>query len=100
MKCGAPCVKHCSTNTLAGARRTWRESRRATFAQTTWPIPDFTWDGYINCREVDGLYRGFKTKGAEITRELEVAFYQMKEFELKACNGHILCFAHDISDEP
>jgi uncharacterized glyoxalase superfamily protein PhnB len=61
--------------------------------------PDFTWDAYINCRDVDALYREFKTKGAEIIREPEVAFYEMKEFELKDCNGYILCFGHDTSSE-
>jgi uncharacterized glyoxalase superfamily protein PhnB len=34
-------------------------------------------------RDGDSLYREFKAKGAEITREPEVTFYEMKEFELK-----------------
>lgn len=59
--------------------------------------PDFTWDAYVRCRDVDALYQEFKGKGAEIVREPEVAFYQMKEFEVKDCNGYIVCFAQDVS---
>jgi uncharacterized glyoxalase superfamily protein PhnB len=60
-------------------------------------FPDFAWDAYVRCHDVDALYREFKTKGAQITREREVTFYQMKEFEVKDCNGYILCFAQDVS---
>jgi len=59
--------------------------------------PDFTWDAYVRCRDLDALYQEFKSKGAEIIREPEVAFYQMKEFEVKDCNGYTLCFAQDVS---
>jgi uncharacterized glyoxalase superfamily protein PhnB len=59
--------------------------------------PEFTWDAYVRCHDVDVLYQEFKAKGAQITREPEVAFYEMKEFEVKDCNGYILCFAQDVS---
>jgi predicted enzyme related to lactoylglutathione lyase len=62
--------------------------------------PDFTWDAYIRCHDADALYAEFKSKGAQITRDPEVAFYEMKEFELQDCNGYILCFAHNTSLEP
>jgi len=39
----------------------------------------------------------FKAKGAQIIREPEVTFYEMKEFEVKDCNGYILCFAQNVS---
>jgi predicted enzyme related to lactoylglutathione lyase len=55
--------------------------------------PNFTWDAYVRCRDVDALYNEFKSKNAKITREPEVAFYNMKEFELTDCNGYTLCFA-------
>lgn len=59
--------------------------------------PEFTWDAYVRCHDVDALYQQFKAKGAQITREPEVTFYQMKEFEVQDCNGYILCFAQDVS---
>jgi uncharacterized glyoxalase superfamily protein PhnB len=59
--------------------------------------PDFTWDAYVNCRNGDALYQEFKAKGATITREPEVAFYEMKEFEVQDCNGYIICFGQDTS---
>jgi predicted enzyme related to lactoylglutathione lyase len=57
--------------------------------------PEFTWDAYVRCRNVDALYQEFKTKGVKITREPEVAFYEMKEFEMQDCNGYTLCFAQN-----
>jgi uncharacterized glyoxalase superfamily protein PhnB len=60
-------------------------------------FPDFTWDAYIRCHNVDALYQEFNAKGAQITREPEVTFYEMKEFEVQDCNGYILCFAQDVS---
>jgi len=62
--------------------------------------PDFTWDAYIRCHDADALYAEFKSKDAQITRDPEVAFYEMKEFELQDCNGYILCFAHNTSLKP
>ena len=59
--------------------------------------PDFAWDAYVRCRDVDALYRECQAAGAEIVRKAEVAFYEMKEFELKDLNGYILCFAEDTS---
>ena len=59
--------------------------------------PDFTWDAYINCKDSDALYREFKAKGAEITREPEVTFYEMKEFEVQDCNSYRICFGQDTS---
>jgi len=59
--------------------------------------PDFTWDAYLKCRDGDALYREFKAKGAQITRGPEVKFYEMKEFELRDCNGYIICFGQDTS---
>ena len=60
-------------------------------------FPDFTWDAYVRCHNVD---QEFKAKGAQITREPEATFYEMKEFEVKDCNGYILCFAQDVSAAP
>jgi len=63
-------------------------------------FPDFTWDAYVRCHNVDALYQEFKAKGAQITREPEDTLYEMKEFEVKDCNGYILCFAQDVSAAP
>jgi len=61
--------------------------------------PDFTWDAYVRCRDVAALLQEFRSKGAEIAREPQVMPYEMKEFEVKDCNGYILCFAQDVSAE-
>jgi hypothetical protein len=44
--------------------------------------------------------REYKARGAEITREPEVTFYEMKEFELMDSNGYLICFGQDTSLEP
>jgi predicted enzyme related to lactoylglutathione lyase len=61
--------------------------------------PEITWDAYVNCRDGDALYEEFKSKGAKIMREPEVAFYQMKEFEIEDCNAYWICFGQDTRDE-
>jgi uncharacterized glyoxalase superfamily protein PhnB len=61
--------------------------------------PEFTWDAYVNCQNVGTLYEEFKAKGAQITREPQVTFYQMKEFELTDCNGYTLCFGQNVTWE-
>jgi hypothetical protein len=48
----------------------------------------------VNCRDGDALYLEFKAKG-EITRAPEVTLFEIKEFELKDCNGYIICFGQD-----
>jgi predicted enzyme related to lactoylglutathione lyase len=60
--------------------------------------PDFTWDAYVNCQNGGALYEEFKRKGAEITREPEVTFYEMQEFEVRDCNGYTICFGTDKSE--
>jgi uncharacterized glyoxalase superfamily protein PhnB len=59
---------------------------RGTFGPTRWPNPTSHGTRMVNCGDADSLYWEFKAKGTEITREPEVTFYEMKEFELKDCN--------------
>jgi predicted enzyme related to lactoylglutathione lyase len=59
--------------------------------------PDFNWDAAVTVCDLDALYNEFKSKGAKITREPEVIFYQMKEFEIEDCNGYCICFGQDTS---
>jgi len=60
--------------------------------------PEFSWDAYVRCARVDALHAELKARNAQITRALEVMAYQMKEFEVRDCNGYTICFAEDVSE--
>jgi len=47
---------------------------------------------YIDVENIDDVYGKIKTQ-AEITKKLETAWYGMREFSIKDCNGYILGFA-------
>lgn len=47
---------------------------------------------YFEIEDVDAYYDKIKDK-AEIIKGINTAWYGMKEFYLKDCNGYILCFA-------
>ena len=40
-----------------------------------------------------------RAKGAKIVREPNDTVYEMREFEVRDPDGHLLCFAHDISGQ-
>src|SRR5262249_1569113 len=61
--------------------------------------PEAGWDAYVRVSGGGRLYEEFKAKGAKIIREPDVTFYQMKEFEVKDCNGYGLCFGEGVGGE-
>jgi len=50
---------------------------------------------YIEVEDIEALYQELKPK-VEIVKELENAWYGMKEFYIKDCNGYILAFAERV----
>jgi len=50
---------------------------------------------YIEVEDIEALYQELKPK-VEIVRELKNAWYGMKEFYIKDCNGYILAFAERV----
>lgn len=58
------------------------------------------WDAYINVDSADALFEELRAKGATIVREPDDTVYEMREFEVRDPDGHLLCFAHDISRKP
>ncbi|HET6372695.1 MAG TPA: VOC family protein [Candidatus Polarisedimenticolia bacterium] len=58
--------------------------------------PEASWDAYIRVQDSVALCEEFRSKGAKVIREPEVAFYEMKEFEIEACDGYIVCFGQDV----
>jgi catechol 2,3-dioxygenase-like lactoylglutathione lyase family enzyme len=58
------------------------------------------WDAYINVGNADALFEELRAKGAKILRVPCDAVYEMREFEVEDPDGHVLCFAHDLSGEP
>jgi predicted enzyme related to lactoylglutathione lyase len=55
------------------------------------------WDAYIWVADLSALHQEFQAKGASIIRGPESTFYETRKFEMKDCNGHVLCLGQDIS---
>ena len=55
------------------------------------------WNIYVHVTDLEGLLEEFRTAGAEITRQIEVTAYGMREFELKDPDGNTICFGIDAS---
>ena len=55
-------------------------------------------DVYIHTEDVDSLYEELKTRGAKIVGELEAKPWGLKEFEVEASGGYVLCFAQRIAE--
>ncbi|MDX2035958.1 MAG: VOC family protein [Isosphaeraceae bacterium] len=58
------------------------------------------WDVYIRVSDADALHEEFVARGVVIARPPETAFYRMREFEVQDLDGHVLCFAHDVTAPP
>jgi len=56
---------------------------------------DACWDAYVRVVGVEALYEEFKSRGVKIAREIEIAPYGNKDFDIEDCNGYVLCFGED-----
>src|SRR5262249_38413607 len=57
---------------------------------------DSPWDAYIWVKDSTALYEELRAKGVKITRELEVADYGCRDFDVEDNSGYILCFGEDV----
>jgi uncharacterized glyoxalase superfamily protein PhnB len=58
-----------------------------------------SFDAYFWVRDANALFPEFKSKGADIAFEpIDRKLYGMREFAVRDLDGHVLIFAHDISD--
>jgi catechol 2,3-dioxygenase-like lactoylglutathione lyase family enzyme len=57
-----------------------------------------TWDAFFWVNDADALHSEFVDKGADIAYgPLIQESYQMREFALRDCDGHVLGFGHSLS---
>ena len=61
---------------------------------------DGRFDAYFWVRDADALFAEFSANGADIVCEPEDYEYQMREFQVRDLDGHLLAFGHDISGAP
>jgi catechol 2,3-dioxygenase-like lactoylglutathione lyase family enzyme len=58
---------------------------------------DGRFDAYFWVRDADALFAEFQARGADIVCEPEDQVYQMREFQVRDPDGHLLAFGHDLS---
>jgi predicted enzyme related to lactoylglutathione lyase len=58
--------------------------------------PDACWDAYIRVTDADALYEELRSRGVKITREIENAPYNCRDFDIEDNSGYILCFGQDL----
>jgi len=56
-------------------------------------------DAYFSVRDADALYDEYKAKGADLVCAPENQPYMMREFQVRDPDGHVLIFAHDVSNQ-
>ena len=54
-------------------------------------------DVYLGVRGIDALFEELKSKGATITRSLEVRPWSCKDFYVEDPDGYILCFSEEVA---
>jgi uncharacterized glyoxalase superfamily protein PhnB len=55
-----------------------------------------TWDAYVWIDDADALYAEYQAKGATIARAICDQPYGCRDFDVKDCNGYLLCFGQDL----
>ena len=58
---------------------------------------DGRFDAYFWVNDADALFEELKGRGADIVCAPEDQPYQMREFQVRDPDGHLLAFGHDIS---
>jgi uncharacterized glyoxalase superfamily protein PhnB len=56
-------------------------------------------DAYFRVKDADALYNEFAASGAALVCPPEDQPYMMREFQVRDLDGHLLIFAHDISEQ-
>ena len=55
-------------------------------------------DAYFHVRDADVLYAELSERGADIVCAPEDFEYQMREFQVRDPDGHLIAFGHDLSE--
>lgn len=50
---------------------------------------------YCDVDGVSEIYEACRRKGVEIIQDLAVAWYGMREFVIRDCNGYVICFGEE-----
>ena len=58
--------------------------------------PNACWDAYIRVKDADSLYEELRSRGVKITRTIENAPYNCRDFDVEDNSGYILCFGQDL----
>lgn len=59
-----------------------------------------TWDAYFWVTDADALFAQFKSRGAPVVYEpRDMTYYNNREFAIRDPDGHILAFAHDLTQK-
>jgi catechol 2,3-dioxygenase-like lactoylglutathione lyase family enzyme len=58
---------------------------------------DGRFDVYVDVDDADALFAEYKASGADIVCEPEDQPYEMREFQVRDLDGHLLAFGHDLS---
>ena len=53
------------------------------------------WEAYVHVRGLDDLAAAFAAADANITRQIELTVYGMREFEVTDPDGNVICFGED-----
>lgn len=62
------------------------------------PIPlNQYWAAYVYVEDADTLCDEFRAKGVEIVRGPQDMEYDLRDFDIRDCDGHIIAFGHDRS---
>jgi uncharacterized glyoxalase superfamily protein PhnB len=57
---------------------------------------DACWDAYIRVKDADAIYEELRSRGVKITRTIENAPYNCRDFDVEDNSGYILCFGQDL----
>jgi uncharacterized glyoxalase superfamily protein PhnB len=57
---------------------------------------DACWDAYIWVKDADAIYEELRSRGVKITRTIENAPYNCRDFDVEDNSGYILCFGQDL----
>lgn len=56
-----------------------------------------TWEAFFWVTDADSLYKEMKENGADVVYSpLVQESYQMREFAVRDCDGHVLGFGHEL----
>ncbi len=90
---------HARVSIGGGAGRSTQRMRFTGYRRRHGTEPVVAGYTYIHCLEIDGLYAEYRSRGVTMRPGYEngpiTKPWQLREFEIEDCNGHILLFAQE-----